>query len=620
MERKMFDYSSRIAPTLLSLVILVSVLMPAAISQDPFPEGEGSTLEKPETIDLVIKDTVKLSRGMEGDERNPVMKMDAVGSVVAIWEQWSQGNSGEGASGKESKGFMMASSTHWGVDLSEPRNLDLPEEGKNKKNLQLAISNETNRYYIVWEQEREDGNNTAFFARSMDRGGSFTDVKELTGIFPSCDLPRIGISPGGIIYCTVLVFDSVTNNKQLYFVASTDDGTSFSEPVRISNSRNDVCNSSSLYVDEIYAYSVWEANDEVYFSRCGHDKRVFDEPRTIDKLDQLMYPNKGHVVVRKPLIFGEGKGILYVLWNDNREGVDKQWIFWRTSSDSGDYFPSGVYPPATKDTQRQQDNGHLGISPDGKRYIVYRNNNDVHLIRNKRGEVGFQQEVVVRSGSNEIGNPKIIAFAGGCYVMYDMRSAADGKWAVYLAEIVEQEWTEERDKDEDGMSDLWELEYELNIFIDDSGVDNDEDTYTNMEEYKAGTDPTDPDDHPGKGGDGINNIYLTAGIVITLITVIIIFFFWKRDNGEGTKKKTVSGNAHKKNGQLKRKRRGKMTDPSEDRERKRDELGRELKEKKTALELLTEEYENESIPRSEFNELKEEYEKRIHEIERIIDR
>jgi len=108
--------------------------------------------------------------------------------------------------------------------------------------------------------------------------------------------------------------------------------------------------------------------------------------------------------------------------------------------------------------------------------------------------------------------------------------------------------------------------------------------------------------------------------VIVLIIVIIIFVFWKRDNGGGTKKKTISGNVHKDRGQQKRKRKGKKTDPSEDRETKRDELIRELKEKRTALELLTEEYENESIPTSEFHELKEGYEKSIREIERIVGR
>lgn len=621
MEPKKLCYVPQIAPILSLLMILASALLPAALSQDPFPFGEdGENVEKPETIDLVLTETVKLSEGTEGDSRNPVIKMDAVGSIIAIWEHGSGGNQGSAASEKRSNGFLMASSTHSGVDFDNPKSLDLPDNGDNKKNLQLAISNKTNRYYIVWEQEKDDGNNTVFFARSMDRGGSFTDVKELTGKFPWCHIPRIGIGPGGIIYCTVLAFNDVTNNTQLYFVTSDDDGASFSDPVQISDSPDGNCNSSSLFVDELYAYSTWEANDRVYFSRCDHGKGFFDEPRTIDKLDQLIYPNKGHVVVRKPQIFGEGKGILYVLWNDNREGIDKQWVFWRTSSDSGDYFPSGVYPPATKDTQREQDNAYLGISPDGKRYITYRNRNDVHLIRNKRGEVGFTQEVPVSSGMSEIGNPKIIAYEGGCYVLYDGRSAQDGKWDVYLAEINEQEWTSERDKDEDGLPDLWELEYELNIFIDDSSVDNDEDTYTNLEEYEAGTDPTDPHDHPGKGRAGTNRTYLIAGIVISLLIITVLFLFWKRNNKEETKKKTISGNGQKARAPQSAKRTRKKNEQSEDKEIKRDELKKELKEKRTALELLTEEYENESISGSEFHELKEEYDKRIREIERIIGR
>jgi hypothetical protein len=45
------------------------------------------------------------------------------------------------------------------------------------------------------------------------------------------------------------------------------------------------------------------------------------------------------------------------------------------------------------------------------------------------------------------------------------------------------------DDDNDGMSDEWELEHDLNPFGDDASEDADEDGYSNLEEYEIGTDP-----------------------------------------------------------------------------------------------------------------------------------
>ncbi len=52
------------------------------------------------------------------------------------------------------------------------------------------------------------------------------------------------------------------------------------------------------------------------------------------------------------------------------------------------------------------------------------------------------------------------------------------------------------DDDGDGMPDEWEVQYGLNPLLDDALGDKDEDGYTNLQEYGAGTDPTDPRSNP----------------------------------------------------------------------------------------------------------------------------
>jgi bacillolysin len=55
------------------------------------------------------------------------------------------------------------------------------------------------------------------------------------------------------------------------------------------------------------------------------------------------------------------------------------------------------------------------------------------------------------------------------------------------------------DTDGDGMLDWWEIKYGLNINVNDAALDKDQDGYTNIKEYKAGTIPNDPNSHPSKG-------------------------------------------------------------------------------------------------------------------------
>jgi len=67
----------------------------------------------------------------------------------------------------------------------------------------------------------------------------------------------------------------------------------------------------------------------------------------------------------------------------------------------------------------------------------------------------------------------------------------------YCGEKQEEEAVVVIDADGDGMADDWEKRYGLNpANAADADADADKDGFTNLEEYKAKTDPTDPKDHP----------------------------------------------------------------------------------------------------------------------------
>jgi hypothetical protein len=52
------------------------------------------------------------------------------------------------------------------------------------------------------------------------------------------------------------------------------------------------------------------------------------------------------------------------------------------------------------------------------------------------------------------------------------------------------------DTDGDGMPDLWEIDHNLDPNFNDAQKDPDQDGFTNLEEYRRGTDPRDPESHP----------------------------------------------------------------------------------------------------------------------------
>nr|WP_319395378.1 S8 family serine peptidase [uncultured Desulfobacter sp.] len=71
------------------------------------------------------------------------------------------------------------------------------------------------------------------------------------------------------------------------------------------------------------------------------------------------------------------------------------------------------------------------------------------------------------------------------------------------------------DTDEDGMPDGWEVDNTLDPLTDDSTLDLDDDTYTNVQEYLAGTDPADGSDHPIPVSAG-NSPFLFLSFLILL--------------------------------------------------------------------------------------------------------
>jgi hypothetical protein len=146
---------------------------------------------------------------------------------------------------------------------------------------------ELNNLYVVWRNSsQKDADPTAefdiFFSKSVDGGDSFSPEKQITNdvVEDQCQ-PSIAISEEGKIFVTWLEqknFPTPENSCDIYFINSTDGGTTFSPKQKINN-----CPSfSSVYTPSNaiaargnHAFIVWQDDRkgdwDIYFTRSNRE-------------------------------------------------------------------------------------------------------------------------------------------------------------------------------------------------------------------------------------------------------------------------------------------------------------------------------------------------------------
>jgi len=96
--------------------------------------------------------------------------------------------------------------------------------------------------------------------------------------------------------------------------------------------------------------------------------------------------------------------------------------------------------------------------------------------------------------------------------------------------IVERPVVEDpdRDTDGDGMPDTYEIDHGLDMNVNDSFLDADKDGWTNFEEFKAGTHPLQPSDHPEDIEDesgGMSILLIVILVVAAVLVILAVIFF-----------------------------------------------------------------------------------------------
>jgi len=147
-----------------------------------------------------------------------------------------------------------------------------------------------------------------------------------------------------------------------------------------------------------------------------------------------------------------------------------------------------------------------------------------------------ESEMEYMNGSFIFSLPVSLEAYGTLYLSFKARDNSDNiavssREEILIIEHVPEEETDEgeerhplpgEDLDADGMEDLWEYQHGLDIGINDSFMDQDEDGFSNIEEYLSGTDPHNPLSFPSTGnGDNGRSPWIALLLIAALLLLLL---------------------------------------------------------------------------------------------------
>jgi hypothetical protein len=271
--------------------------------------------------------------------------------------------------------------------------------------------------YVVWVY-----GDTIFLKISKDNGASFNDAINLnTNADLAFSRPRIAVS-GSNVY--VVWVDS----KDIFFRASKDNGASFNDAINLSaDSKNATASKRSdlpdIAISDNNVYVVWvdytPGNYDIFFRASKDNGSSFSnavELSTIAALSDL------------PHIAASGSNV-YVVWDDYNlaEGLD---IFLRASTDNGSSFGNAInlgrntgYSISTP----------IAVSGSNVYVVSSIGNIDIFLKTSKDNGANFGNAVNLSSNQGGSSDPNIAVSGSNVYVVWE--DYADGNAEVFFTAL-----------------------------------------------------------------------------------------------------------------------------------------------------------------------------------------
>ena len=211
-----------------------------------------------------------------------------------------------------------------------------------------------NKVYVVWQESVTDNSNEknyeVYLKKSEDQGNTFSKAINLSNNSGFSEHPQIAVSKNEIFI--VWADNTNSNNTEIMFTKSLDNGTTFGKIKNLSNNSKD-SNNQEISVSDQNVYVVWQDIDKTDSSsnkKNLKDKEISssisfrgstDKGNTFN--DEIEITNNTYDSYPKVNSF---KNYVYVVWNSENKSSSKGYtntgLFFIKSSDYGKNFDNSI--------------------------------------------------------------------------------------------------------------------------------------------------------------------------------------------------------------------------------------------------------------------------------------
>jgi hypothetical protein len=212
--------------------------------------------------------------------------------------------------------------------------LNVSNNNRTSADPQIDISG--NNTYVVWSDD-SPGNPDIFFTKSTDGGNTFSDKPiNLSNNSGLSSNPVLSVRGSNVC---VVWHDDTYKSFDVFFAKSADGGNTFSKPIKLTQSANNIIVDSefpSIASFENDVYLVWQENSTGFFDVLL--KKSTDGGNTFSDRPINLSKNKGNS--SDPEVFSDNKNDIFVVWDDDSPGSAD--IFFTKSTDGGETFSKPV--------------------------------------------------------------------------------------------------------------------------------------------------------------------------------------------------------------------------------------------------------------------------------------
>ena len=187
--------------------------------------------------------------------------------------------------------------------------------------------------HVVW-YDKTPGNSEVFYKRSTDSGSTWLAPARLTWNAGRSIYPEIAADSGTGIH--VAWSDDTPMDAEIFYKRSTDSGSTWSTPTRLTwkpgfDSHIAITTSSGNKVHVVWAHDGLSANFDIYYKRSTDGGSSWLAPIRLTW-------NSGYSFY--PSIAAEPSFYLYVVWQDDTSGNDE--IYFKPSTNGGTSWSSAT--------------------------------------------------------------------------------------------------------------------------------------------------------------------------------------------------------------------------------------------------------------------------------------